>query len=732
MPNLKVEQLKKWRAALPEGWKFDAQYYVLWGEKKIFTYSAENAAGAFYCAELGYRAERVGEGWSAQNTGRQIPTVTVSRYTPTSTGDLCSVVRIFEETAGEPENKKKYDVLCKLAASLDVADYFRRAAEKDTGKQYNDFSDFLSGPETAKPAAEPAAQPAAEAEPETAPDDGQDTAPAAAEEPETVAEAPESIEAGSDSADASSSAETSNNSPVALGMLFEDASGETWEITNLNSMSVDMNGGTRSLYDFGTSRTIGAILNALGPGSRLIPAAAQTAAAPQEVTAEELAADHAPEETPEELPEALPEEPAAEQPENLPAEQAEPETAAEPAENNRAEDDRAEHPAESAQAEPEELAQERAEPAQDEQKAAAAPDMFSQLAAAYFSGKTVKSAQLRKASQAEKKEPEETAQPAETAEPEEPEPAADPEPVPHGYSGNNNNRLPAESRAALAAGRAVPYDDIYHNREILFSAPYADRVRLVYSVHSWDKTRETIEPGKRAEYFGFLVNEDLYTNQKEISEKLTADIEAYLREHVADEAAAAHCAANIDSEYERERLDMWKRKDYHDNARRLFFEGKRPELILYYPWNTSAEEHDYDTLIRYLLEPEATIEAEALRYICEHPEKIYTAYIQYNRLSAAWSLIVSDKNNEEHKLARISRCITDQKTVRIELANGHEVKVDADDVKRFMHWGHISPWSVSAQDRQYLPHNERGRPDDIRADDIVTIRHGGRVLYSAA
>jgi len=709
MPNLKVEQLKKWRAALPEGWKFDAQYYVLWGEKKIFTYSAENAAGAFYCAELGYRAERVGEGWSAQNTGRQIPTVTVSRYTPTSTGDLCSVVRIFEETAGEPENKKKYDVLCKLAASLDVADYFRRAAEKDTGKQYNDFSDFLSGPETAEPAAEPAAQPAAEAEPETAQDDGQDTAPAAAEEPETVAEAPESIEAGSDSADASSSAETSNNSPVALGMLFEDASGETWEITNLNSMLVDMNGGTRSLYDFGTSRTTGAILNALGPGSRLIPAAAQTAAAPQEVTTEE---------------------PAAEQPENLPAEQAEPETAAEPAENNRAEDDRAEHPAESAQAEPEELAQERAEPAQDEQKAAAAPDMFSQLAAAYFSGKSVKSAQPRKTAQAEK-EPGKPAQADQAAEPEEPEPAADPEPLPPGYSENNNDMLPEESRAALAAGRSVPYDDRYRNREILFSAPYSDRVRLVYSVHTYDKTRETIEPGNRPEYFGFLIDSDLYSYRKGISEKLTADIETYLREHVADETAAAHCAANIESEYIRQRLEELKERDYHADARRLFFEGKRPQLLLYYPW-TSNEDHDYDVIIRYLLEPEATIEAEALRYICEHPEKIYSAYIQYNRLSAAYALIVSDKNNEEHQLARISRCITDQKTVKIELTNGHEIKVDAGDVKRFMYCGYISSWSVSAQDREYMPKDERGRPDEIRAADIVTIRHGGRVLYSAA
>ena len=57
MPTLKVEQYKKWSSALPDGWKFDAQHYVMWGEKEIYTDSAENEKGVFYRLTLQYRAE---------------------------------------------------------------------------------------------------------------------------------------------------------------------------------------------------------------------------------------------------------------------------------------------------------------------------------------------------------------------------------------------------------------------------------------------------------------------------------------------------------------------------------------------------------------------------------------------------------------------------------------------------------------------------------------------------
>lgn len=55
---------------------------------------------------------------------------------------------------------------------------------------------------------------------------------------------------------------------VFQGMKFVDGSGEVFTITNLNSMSVEFNGGTRTIYDFGTKRTIKDILSAFGEGSR--------------------------------------------------------------------------------------------------------------------------------------------------------------------------------------------------------------------------------------------------------------------------------------------------------------------------------------------------------------------------------------------------------------------------------------------------------------------------------
>lgn len=98
MPTLTPEQYKKWSSALHGGWKFNAQRYIMWGEKEICTDSPENGNGVFYRLTLRYRAETEPGGYFQRETGRQIPTVSVSRYTPTGSG-LFSVVFILEEAA---------------------------------------------------------------------------------------------------------------------------------------------------------------------------------------------------------------------------------------------------------------------------------------------------------------------------------------------------------------------------------------------------------------------------------------------------------------------------------------------------------------------------------------------------------------------------------------------------------------------------------------------------------
>lgn len=588
MPTLKVDQYKKWSAALAEGWKFDAQRYIMWGDKSIYTDGAENENGVFYRVELDYTEEKTGNGWTARATGLQIATVKVQRYTPAeSGGGFYSVVSILRESVGEKQTKKNYNYLVKLSASLDTADYIRRAAEADTGKQYNDLWDFST-----------------------------DNAEAA----EDAAPVPEIIEAAEDNT------------------------------------------------------------------------ATETGTEAAEIAAEATAAEKPAEDSAEDAP-------ILAEPENAPTvEEAAPEV---------------ETPAEDATPAEANTATAEAAPA----------DTFAALATAYFTGRSVRAtprAQKPTAAQATPADPDPDPEP--TADP----PAPPAEPPRPGVEWDNNALLSASARSALSAGQSFKVPDEHRNVNIFFSAPYSDNVRLVYYVSTWDKHRENIEPGREAKYYGFMIGETLYTAMNAMREKFSADIDRYLLEHIPAETDAAHVAANIIEEWERNRLEGMKEADYNGDARRMFFEGKRPTLTLY-----SEKDQPIDELIKYVQEPEKTIEAAALRYMCDKPQKIYGAWIVYNRVSAAYEAITADKANDEHKLKKIAAAITDQKTVRIDLTNGNTVKVEADAVKSMPFCGYISSWRVSACDRKYIPQTPYGRPDEIKVSDILKIWHGAKLLYVA-
>ena len=644
MPSLTREQAQKWTKDLPQGWKFDAQHYVMWGEKEIFTDSAENEKGVFYRLTLEYRAETVNAGYFRKETGKQIPTVSVSRYTPTGSG-MYSVVHILTENAAEPETKKKYNVLLNLAGKIDTAEYFRRAAEKDTGKAYNDFSDF-SG--VIEDVTENAAEPAQEVT-----ESAEATAPAEdMPEMESTTEAEESADNGA--------AFNIPTIPEKCRKAYFDG-----EMT-LEQIAAE-------LYSAGMIAYIDA--NAAADYLELEreeePAEAVTIVEPESACVFD---ENGEEVQPEELTEGAP--------------------TMEP------------------------------EPAPEESKEEpAAPDMFATLAAAYFSGKTVKAKPRPVEPKAE--EPPQEEEPA-------PEPEPEPAPPVPGWHENSNDtwKLTAEERKALSAGVPVVRKERYNNGTY-FSVPYSARVRMVYKVHSYDE-RDNIAPGLDASFCGFMIDGNIYLKDvRRIGEKLAADIEQYLKEHIKSESDAAHCSADVmhSDEYKRGRIEELKERDFYDDAKRLFFDRKRPELTLYireYP----RETHGYDTIINYLLDPEKTIEVEALRYMCDFPEKIYSAWIRFNRLSATFEKINSDSGNDEHKLRRISESIKDQKTVRLLLTNNATVKCEADAVKRLPFCGYISQYDVSASDRKLLP--QEGRyAKEIRAADIVEISHGGRVLYSA-
>lgn len=722
MPSLKVEQLKKWTAALPEGWRFDVQKYLTWGDKEIYFDGAENAQGVFYRMTLEYREERNGSGWAARSTGRQLPTVQISRYTPTGS-ELYSVVHILTETAGDAQAKKNYNALVKLAGSIDTGAFFRKAAEKDTGKAYNDLSEFFSSDDGAAEAAqEPAEEPA----------------PAEAAEEEQEAAAQE---------EAAETAAADDKAGIAEGMLFQDSTGAAWTITGLDSMKVELNNGERMLFDFGTSRTIGAVLNALGSGSRFISetaaegaeaaqAEALTAAAEDEAGAAPEAAE-APETAPEEAAEAG--QPAAQEGQQEAEQSAEEEaqedidtaaeTAAEAAEESAEAETALE--AEETEAAAEGPAEEAGPATEEAQPAAAFGSMYAELAKAYFSGKTIKGPQKGRKPQKAEQAPEaaeqaqEAAQSAqEAAEAQEPE-----KPYIIGYEGNDNGSglFTDEERERLQSGYTVSKQDRYYS-SVFFCCRYSDRASFLYRANGHVLGDSVLPSASDAKYHGFMIGKDIYTRAEPIMKKLREDLNRKIIELVPDEETAEKNAESIQG-WERERVESIRKYEegHRKEARYDFFRGKRPELFLH-----DIREFSVDCLIQYIQEPEKVIEREARAYCEAKAAHILETWIKYNIMREEYNAIIADMERDEHRLLKIMKSITDEKTVRIELSNGNEVKVEAGAVKNLPFCGYISSWNVNAADRKNLLRDERGRDKEITLEDIKAIYHGGRILYQAA
>ena len=587
MAKITREQFNKWSAQLPEGWKFDLQCYVMWGDKQIYTDAPADEAGTFYRLTLRYRDETKGHGWNAEKTGYQLPRLCVDRWNKTGTGDLYTVVEVYAEIVGEKQKKRVYNYIAQLAAEIDAGSFFAKAAEKDTGRTWYTIGqepEEANAETPSEDATEPGEAPA-QVEPEAV--------EAAAETPSEDAQEPE-----------------------------EDATEDAAETPS------------------------------------------EDAQEPEEVTTEDAA------ETPSE-----PEEDATED-------------ATEPGE-----------------------------------APTARGYSFAELAAAYVAGRTVKAKPRKEAKPSEQPRQEPTPEAVQPPTPEPEEPEQTQEAAAPGYHANDNERLTDEQREALEAGEVVINGKGY-SRRAYFSAKYSEGVKLVYYAYAGDE-RDNINPGGEVNYYGFMVGADLYADTKAIGEKLREDINARLLHLVPDEETAESKAANV-SEWEAKRIEESKTWDYTREARDLFYKGKTPALVLY--GKTPADIRD---MIEYIKEPERVIELYALEYMSNYPESICQAWIRYNRVRAAYNAIVNDPTREEHELKRIARAIGEQKTVRVLLECGEEVRVEAHAIKGIPYNSSIySGWIIAAD--RYKLNDERGRCRDIKSTEIVRISHGNRVLYQRA
>jgi len=120
-------QYQKWNAQLPEGWRFDLHYFLLWGEKCPVR-AIELPDGRTLRAKLFYTEER--EGY--RHTGRQIPQVNLSVWTDRGDGFASSTGMGYTETLGVIQKNKNYKHLCACAVTLSDADILTMAKEHMT------------------------------------------------------------------------------------------------------------------------------------------------------------------------------------------------------------------------------------------------------------------------------------------------------------------------------------------------------------------------------------------------------------------------------------------------------------------------------------------------------------------------------------------------------------------------------------------------------------------------
>ena len=132
MAKLTKEQYAKWCEQAKNGFILDLRYYLTWGEKTL-TKRIKTACGDViefrieYMPEYKQTTNEWGCKWN-ERTGRYIPMLNVARWRPTGTGCYSSSGYIAEKQIGEPEQTKKYNVLCKLSGEIETDEYMEKIA----------------------------------------------------------------------------------------------------------------------------------------------------------------------------------------------------------------------------------------------------------------------------------------------------------------------------------------------------------------------------------------------------------------------------------------------------------------------------------------------------------------------------------------------------------------------------------------------------------------------------
>lgn len=124
MPSITREQAARWNAKARNGFTFDVQKYVVWGEKTLHQIidlgdGDRMEIRLLYQEEYERKTNEHGCSWNVR-TGRYLPTVHLTRWHPSGAAWTSQGLGDWI-TAGEPQTSKKFDVLCKLSGQIDAA-----------------------------------------------------------------------------------------------------------------------------------------------------------------------------------------------------------------------------------------------------------------------------------------------------------------------------------------------------------------------------------------------------------------------------------------------------------------------------------------------------------------------------------------------------------------------------------------------------------------------------------
>lgn len=310
-----------------------------------------------------------------------------------------------------------------------------------------------------------------------------------------------------------------------------------------------------------------------------------------------------------------------------------------------------------------------------------------------------------------------------------PAPAAEEEPTPEEIDAAEE--MPAEAQesplysdiftraeiAALQAGNSVKKEISRYT--VHYFGIRSDRnnaVFYVYKQETYSERRQRIGKNNPLNYAGFIFQGRYYTDADRIITAFKKAVNAKIIEMIPTEEDARKRAAAADlPEWKKDQIRECEKADYTDDARRAFFEGIEPELILTEIYRLPEAA---DAALLYITNPSKAVQMYAESQIEGRESEILTAYIRYDKRREKLDEIRSNPEDVTHKIKRMADAIQDEKTVRITTTAGQEYRVNASAIKHLKYSESISKW-------------ESGVDREVKAAEITRISHGSRILYSA-